>query len=524
MFRLVRFFLLTSAAAAAAIVIGLAVYRQNQVERLLVIAEYHNVETARVFANTIWPLFARYVQSASQLSEDELRNHPESRSISQAVETVSAGVSVLKIKIYNLEGLTVYSSDPSEIGENKTNNPGFFSAARLGRAVSKLTFRDELSAFEGTVQHWDLVESYLPIRQADGPVEGVFELYTDVTPLLAGIKRSTVNLAVGFLSVFGALYVILFLIVRRADLTIKEQYADITEKNALLEHEVRAREKAQEALEKVHDGLELRITERTRALTEEIAERERAEDETRRHRDELAHVGRVSIMGEMATSLAHELNQPLTVISGRIQLCTDRLRAEKWKPEQLLDAMEQVSEQADRATQIIRHIREFVSKGEPEKQAVDVNEVIRGIADLLCSDARGYGAGIQLKLNQASPVVNANPVQLQQVILNLAHNGLEAMNDEDSRPAEIMIETFAPRNGAVEIAVRDEGRGICAKNIDRVFDPFFTTKTDGLGMGLAISRSIIEAHGGRLWATSDGETGAVFHFTLPIAERSHDDT
>ena len=168
MFRLVRFFLLTSAAAAAAIVIGIVFYRQNEVERLLDIAERQNVEMARLFANTIWPRFASHVQSASEFSENELRNHPESRSIGQAVEAVSAGLSVLKIKIYNLDGLTVYSSDPSEIGENKTNNPGYISAAREGRPASKLTFRNTFSSFEETVQERDLVESYLPIRQGGG--------------------------------------------------------------------------------------------------------------------------------------------------------------------------------------------------------------------------------------------------------------------------------------------------------------------------------------------------------------------
>lgn len=523
MFRLVRFFIITSAVAAAAIILVVVVDRQNEVARLIEFAESQNVALARSFANTIWPRFSSYVISASELDEDELRAHSQLQAIREAVETVSAGLPVLKVKIYSLEGLTVYSPEPAEIGENKTNNPGVFSAAREGRAASKLTFRDTFSSFEGTVQDRDLVESYLPIRQGDGPVEGVFELYTDVTPLLASIKRSTTNFALGFLLIFGLVYGTLFLVVRRADRTIKKQYADIMETNAALQHEVGEREQVEKALKKAHDDLERRVEERTRELTEEIAERKRAEDEARRHRNELAHFGRVSIMGEMATSLAHELNQPLTVISGCAQLCADSLRAGKGEPEKLLDAMEQAAGQADRANEIIRRIRGFIHKEEPERRAVDVNDVILGVADLLRSDAREHGAAITLDLAEFLPLVIADPIQIQQVILNLAHNGMEAMSDGGSKLRHLTIHTSALRNGAVEIAIRDEGRGIAAENMERIFDPFFTTKPHGLGMGLSISRSIAEAHGGRLWATSDGTSGTMFHLAIPVAEGSGPD-
>ncbi len=523
MFRLVRFFIITSTVAAAAITLVVVVHRQNEVARLIEFAESQNVALARSFANTIWPRFSSYVISASEVDDDELRARPEMRAIREAVNAVSVGLPVLKVKIYNLEGLTVYSSDPAEIGENKSNNPGFFSAAREGRPASRLTFRDTLSSFEGTVQDRDLVESYLPIRHRDGPVEGVFELYTDVTPLLASIKRSTTDFAIGFFVIFGLLYAMLFLIVRRADRTIKQQYADIKDKNVALQHEVSEREQVEAALKKAHDDLEYRVEERTRELTEEIAERKRAEEEARRHRNELAHFGRVSIMGEMATSLAHELNQPLTVISGCAQLCADSLRAGKGQPEKLLDAMEQVTGQADRANEIIRRIRGFINKEEPERRAVDVNDLIRGVADLLRSDAREHGTAIKLDLAEALPSVIADPIQVQQVILNLAHNGMEAMSDGGSKLQHLTIRTSAPRNGAVEIAVRDAGRGIPAENMERIFDPLFTTKTHGLGMGLSICRSIAEAHGGRLWATSDGKSGSVFHLAIPVAERSGPD-
>ena len=518
MFRLVRFFFLTSAAAAAIIIAVAVYYRQNEVAQLIEFAERQNVALAQSFANTIWPRFSSYVMSAPGLDKDDLPGRSETRAIEAAVKEVSAGLPILKVKIYSLEGLTVYSSEAAEIGENKSNNPGFFAAARSGLPASKLTYRDSFSAFEGTVQHRDLVESYLPIRLGAGPVEGVFELYTDVTSLLASIKRSTANRMVGFLLICGVVYGMLLLVVRHADRTIKQQYADITEKNVALEREVAERQRVEGALKKAHDELEQRVEERTRELTEEIAERKRAEDEALRHRNELAQVGSVIIMGEMATTLAHELNQPLTVISGCAQVCLDKLRSNKDKPADLLDSVEQVAEQAGRATEIIRRIRDFIHKEERERAEIDLNETIDNVADLVRMDAREHGAAVALDLVDGLPSVVADAIQIQQVILNLAHNGVEAMRESPAEQRHLTIQTSARRRGTVEVAVHDRGHGIAADALDRVFDPFFTTKSGGLGMGLAISRSIVEAHGGRLWATSDGESGAVFYFTLPAAE------
>jgi signal transduction histidine kinase len=509
MFRLVRFFVMTSAATAAAIAIALYIYRQGEVERLVAFAEQQNVELARSFANTIWPGLSPLVNSMSGSQANDQTGGEQLQVIAQIVSKATAGLPVLKVKIYNLEGLTAYSSDAADIGEYKTDNPGFFSAARAGQPASELIFRDTISSFEKTVQKRDLVESYIPIQQGDGPVEGVFELYTDVTPLMTGVRRSTRNLLIGFLPIFAALYGALFLAVRRAEQTIKQQYADITEKNA--------------ALKEAHDLLEVRVEERTRKLAEEVAERKRMQDEVQRHRNELAHVGRVSMIGEMASSLAHELNQPLSVISGCAQIGLNELNSGAKSPEKLFDAMNQTAEQAERATKIIRRVRDFIHKEEPRKQRIDVNDAIRSIEALLRSDAREHGVDVKLDLAGAALPVSADPIQLQQVVLNLVHNGIEAMSDAETDSRNLSIRTSWYNNGTVEVAVRDQGHGIPAESLERLFDPFFTTKPKGLGMGLSISRSIAEAHGGRLQVTSDQKTGTVFRFTLPVLESGRSD-
>ncbi|MHA1529556.1 MAG: sensor histidine kinase [Alphaproteobacteria bacterium] len=501
MFRLVRFFVLTSAAAAIAFAIAFVVYRHDEEQRLIGFAQQQNLELARSVAQMIWPEFASFVMSTSGSELKTPAGGEQTQAIARALESATTGHPVLKIKIYNLDGLTVYSSNLGEIGEIEIDNPESFSAARAGQPASVLTFRDTVSSFEQTVQERDLVESYIPIRQGAGPVEGIFELYTDVTHLMAGMRRSTRNLVLGFLPVFGLLYWLLFMAVRRADQTIKNQYADIVERNSAL---AEAREK-----------LERRVAERTSKLTEEIAERKRMHDEVQRHRDQLAHVGRVSMIGEMATNLAHELNQPLAVVSGSAQFCLNSLRSGTGSREQLLDAMEQSAEQAERATQIIRRVRDFIHKEEPRDERIDVNDAIRDIAALLHSDAHAHRVEVDLDLVDTVLPVNADPIQLQQVVLNLAHNGIEAMRDTEAGARRLAIRTRAHPNGTIEVVIRDHGHGISAESAQRLFDPFYTTKPQGLGLGLSISRSIVESHGGRLWATPGRENGAAFHFTLP---------
>ena len=639
MFRLIRFFLLTSVLVVVAIIVVLVVHRQSEVRRLIEFAENQNVALAQSLANTIWPIFSSYVTTASTMENEELRRRPETAQIRAVVKDVSLGLPILKIKIYDLSGLTVYSSEPDEIGENKSNNPGYFSAAREGKPASKLVYRDTFSSFEGAVQNRDLVESYLPIPSGEGSAEGVFELYTDITPLLDGIRRDTLNLALGFLMVFTILFSILFLAVRRADDTIKSQYVDISRKNLALEREVTERQQAEAELKHARDDLERRVEERTQTLTQEIAERKQAEanarklsraveqspamtiitdlkghieyvnprftnvtgyrfedvagktprilrsgetppgiyrelwatitsgrewqgelhnrkknktlywatvsispitdkdgtlthflgsaediterrqadDEAKRHRNALAHFGRVSSLGEMATSLAHELNQPLTVISGCAQFCLDRLRSDKSKPEDLLDSLRQAAEQAERANQIVRRVRNFIQKKEPERNEIDVNDTIRAVSNLLRSDAHEHNSDIALELAEDLPPVTADSIEVQQVVVNLVHNGVEVMAQSTSAPRLLTIRTAA-RNGTIEIAVHNNGREIPAEDLDQLFRPFFTTKSTGLGMGLSISRSIVEAHGGSLWATSSRESGTEFHFTLPIAD------
>jgi PAS domain S-box-containing protein len=263
MFRLIRYFSYSSAIALVVVTIVLVIlYRQSAVDEMVNMAENQNSALARSFANTIWPRFSGYIQTVSGDAAD-IRNHSETSKVHAALRSLTAGLPVLKVKIYNLEGLTVFSSEPGQIGEIKRNNPGYLAAARSGQSASKLSYRDTFSAFEGTVQKRDLVESYLPIRDGDGQVEAVFELYSDVTPLMERIQQTTNRLVASAVLAFALLYGVLFMIVVRADRTIKRQYQELAsseerfkEQNDELTQTVAGQKRTEDTLRKLSRAVE----------------------------------------------------------------------------------------------------------------------------------------------------------------------------------------------------------------------------------------------------------------------------
>ena len=260
-------------------------------------------------------------------------------------------------------------------------------------------------------------------------------------------------------------------------------------------------------------------------FAQDITERKRTEETLRRCQFELAHVSRLSTMGNMATGLAHEINQPLATIVSYTQGCIRRLRSGNQRDDDVLAAMEKVSTQALRAGEIVGRIRDFARKAEPRKTRLDVNFAIRQAADLLSAEAKANGVHVNLDLADPLPTVMADPIQIQQVIVNLAKNAIDAMNGSETPRRLVVIRTAPADENEIEIAVEDTGPGMKQVQLERAFEPFYTTTAEGLGLGLPTSQDIVEAHGGRMWAASDAGSGAVFRFTLPHANGTpHDDT
>jgi len=223
-FQLLRYFTITSLIAFVAVAVSLVTfYRQIAVNELVEFGESKNAALTQTFSNVIWPEFAPFLSSASDLGADAIRAHPETARLRQAVLEQTQGLSVIKVKIYNLEGMTVFSTQESQIGEDKGKNAGFLAALNGGLA-SELTHRDTFSAFEGEIEDRDVISSYIPIRHDNSTVQGVFEVYDDVTPLFESISIAQRNIAIGVTLILALLYTILFLLMKRADNLIKQQF------------------------------------------------------------------------------------------------------------------------------------------------------------------------------------------------------------------------------------------------------------------------------------------------------------
>jgi PAS domain S-box-containing protein len=247
-------------------------------------------------------------------------------------------------------------------------------------------------------------------------------------------------------------------------------------------------------------------------VSTDIDERKRAEQEREQLRADLAHLNRVSMLGELAASVSHELKQPIAAAMINAQACIRWLKRDQPDVDEALGATMRLVKDGTRATEIIDHLRSLYKKSPPQRELVDVNEIVREMLALLRGEANRYSIVTRSDLAPDLPKITADRVQLQQVFMNLMLNAIEAMKDTGG---ELKIKTELGQEGSLLISVSDTGVGLPAENINEIFNAFFTTKPEGSGMGLAISRSIIESHGGRLWATGNDGRGATFQLTLP---------
>ncbi|HEY0529320.1 MAG TPA: MEDS domain-containing protein [Gemmatimonadaceae bacterium] len=292
--------------------------------------------------------------------------------------------------------------------------------------------------------------------------------------------------------------------------------------------ETAGHKQAKAEIKRLNDELELRVVERTsqllmanEELTKEIHERQRAEEQAELERErlrqaqaDLVRVSRVTTMGELTASLAHEIKQPMTAALLHANACVRWLARDEPAIAEARETAAGIAKEVKRASEIINHIGGLFQKAAPQREAMDVNEVIQEMVALLGSEVTHNAISIRRELQRDLPMVRGDRVQLQQVLMNLTLNGIDAMK-ETERVKELTI-TSEAGDGELVVSISDTGTGIGPEHADRIFDAFYTTKSHGLGMGLAISRSIVESHGGRLWVTSDPGSGANFHLTLPV--------
>jgi PAS domain S-box-containing protein len=256
------------------------------------------------------------------------------------------------------------------------------------------------------------------------------------------------------------------------------------------------------------------------AAARDITDRKRAEQEAFDARRELLRMDRLSRMGEMSASLSHELNQPLTAILSNAGAALRLLQADELSPGELKEILQDIVKDDKRAGDIIRSLRTLVSRDEGEREMISINDVLHEAVSLFRSEAIFRNIRIEMDLADPLPLLYINKVQIQQVLINLMMNAGESMTRDEFANKAIVLQTLVSQGGMVQVAVRDFGSGIEEPDLRRIFEPFFTTKRSGLGMGLSLSRSIIESHGGHIWAENNPDKGITFYFDLPgISDR-----
>jgi|GEM_PF-6664748 len=470
-------------------------------------AESHNVALVKLLANSIWPRHGAYVASASTRDVESLRTTPERRDIHEELMSLSRGLAILKVKIYDTDGLTVYSSDVRQIGEDKKGNQGFSSAKR-GIPASKLGFRAMFSAYSGELFERDVVETYVPVGGADGGPSGVFEIYTDVTPTMQEIERTTIFLLITLILIFSVLYGLLYLIVRHANRIMAGQYQrlqhqqeQLSAKNAELDREIEERKKTEEAL---------------------------------------VQARKMEALGTMAGGIAHNLNNLLLPILSLGKLTYEQLPKSSHHRERL----DRIVGAGQSARDVVAGMLTFARSEPPERVDADVYEIVRRAMDLI-SVSVPSAIRTNVDLDPDTGIVSVDSTQLQTVLINLASNAIDAMG---RGPGEFTVALgpvhieggeagreaggeadgeaggeagdqpgLAPGSYA-KLVVSDTGIGMDAKTITRAFDPFFTTKEvgRGTGLGLASAHGIVSGHGGVIHVTSEPGVGTTATVFLPI--------
>ncbi|MGG6263707.1 ATP-binding protein [Leptolyngbya sp. AN03gr2] len=533
MFKLLRYFSITSliALGTASGLSGM-MYRQHATDDLIKFGEHENIMLTRSFANSLWSEFKPFLLSASNLSDEQLKHHSETQRLHDAVRNQTQNLSVVKIKIFDLKGRTIFSTEKDNIGQDYSDRPGFRQGL-AGEVATKLDHRNRLNAITGTIVDRQLISSYVPLelKAADGTtqIEGVFELYSDVTPLVAEVEKTQKFVFLISGAIWGGVYLVLFLIVKRADTIIQKQYQLQQQTEASLrDSEQVARQKSQQ--------LESALEELNKTQIQQV------------------QAEKMASLGQMIAGIAHEINNPVNFIHGNLQYVDEYTQQllniiaayqshYPHAPQELQQELEQAELDflaadlsrvlqsmqvgSDRIRDLVLALRNFSRLDEDGAKAVDLHEGIDNTLMLLQHRLKATPdrPAIEVIKNYGQlPAIECYPAPLNQVFMNLLSNAIEAIDEMQQKsaikPGQIRISTDINNQAQVKIVIADNGSGISESVKQKIFDPFFTTKPvgKGTGLGLSISYQIItERHCGTLDCLSVEREGTQFVIQIPAA-------
>ncbi|MDH3741871.1 MAG: HAMP domain-containing histidine kinase [Hyphomicrobiales bacterium] len=376
MFRLFSYFSLSSAIAIVFLTtILVGAYQHHATSVLVATAEKQNVAMASALANTIWPEFSSYLTTQTETDGDQIRSHPETSRLHNAFKTITAGLPVHKVKFYNLGGVTVYSSEFSQIGDNKSDNDGFIEAAVRGLPASKISNRDKFSAFSSTLHDIDVVESYVPIKNSSGSTVGVLELYYEVTTSVAEINDNRWMIAKVLVAAFGVLYIVLLLLVRRAEVILRSQYDQL--------------------------------------------------------QSELLKKERLSILGQLTATVGHELRNPLSAMRNALYIIRNLSKGSA----EMTPFIEAGERSIGRCDNIVQDLLEHNRQYKLDCQSLDLSKWVRPIID---EQSIPQGITLTCDLEEPGPIVSIDDDRFRLVVVNLIENAVQALRSA-SRPGTITV-------------------------------------------------------------------------------------
>lgn len=534
-FRLLRYFSAVSGIVFLVLTIACVfLYRDSQYTILKSDAQDHNINLAQTIANSIWMRYSDYLAAAGQLSAGDLLARPETQDLNTELRLTTSRTPTLKLKIYAPNGLLIFSPEFGEIGTNVANEPTFKAVLDTGLAAGTVKYHGKFVGRSSVMSNVAVLKSSVPVFGGDGKVRAVFELYTDFSPQNEKISTATWQVASGIVAGFVGLYLLLYLLVARADNIMGQQRSKLADLNADLERRVASRTSqlrlANEEIAAFNASLEARVQERTEALSQAHEDLNRLNIELARRlvdlkeaQDQIIKKGKLAQLGQLTATVAHEIRNPLGAIKTSVQLIERKLQGQSLGLEK---SLERINNGVRRCDYIITELLDFARS---KALVLKDHAIDEWLASVLDEEAPNIPSQVRvscgLGLKGQSAVFDAD--RMRRVIVNLVSNAVEAMVGKGSERVAGLVQDpcieIATRfaDGNIEIAVTDNGPGISEDNFKKILEPLFTTKSFGIGLGLSAVEKILQLHGGGLRVTSVLGHGATFVAWFPVvaAER-----